>query len=148
MRSKFALLLLCLCAIPTYAQFKASLQGTVLDGRGGVVAGAKVRILEQSTGLSRDTVASDEGFYRLPELPPGRYTVTAEFTVFNASAAKVVLKKAGEPRGLDITLEAATMREQVPAAAPAKAWDPEKTNTGTIIETRRISRPLTSRRMS
>src|SRR6266852_8475985 len=66
MRLKLLLVvLLCLCAIPTYAQFKASIQGTIMDSGGGAVGGATVRIAEQDTGANRDTVSSDEGFYRI-----------------------------------------------------------------------------------
>src|SRR6266404_3281139 len=141
MRSKFALLLLlCLSAVATYAQFKASLQGTVLDARGAVVAGAKIHILEQNTGLSRDTVTSDEGFYRIAELPPGKYTVTVESTGFKAAVSKDVDIKAEEPRGFDITLEVGTVSEQVTVSASAEALQTENANVGTTVSTEAITR--------
>src|SRR5437868_11068723 len=141
MRSKFALLLLlCLSAVATYAQFKASLQGTVMDSHGAAIAGAKIHILEQSTGLSRDTVTSDEGFYRVAQLPPGRYTVTVEFTGFKSSVSKDVEIKAEEPRGLDITLEVGTVTEQVTVSASAEALQTENANMGTTVSTEEISR--------
>src|SRR5258708_38729966 len=79
MRLKVMLLtLLSLFASSAYAQFKASLQGTVLDGNGGVVSGAKVTVSNQDTGATRNTVASSTGFFRVSELPPGKYTVIVE----------------------------------------------------------------------
>src|SRR5258707_12952009 len=72
------------------AQFKASIQGTVLDSKGGVVAGAKVTVTNQDTGVVRDTVASAEGFYRISELPPGKYTVSVEAAGFKKYTAKDV----------------------------------------------------------
>ena len=65
-------------AVCANAQFKASLQGTVLDAKGGVVAGAKVTVTNQATSVVRETVASGVGYYRVSELPPGNYTVTVE----------------------------------------------------------------------
>jgi len=65
-------------AVAAHAQFKASIQGTVMDPQGTAVPGAKVTIANQDTGVSRDTVASGEGFYRIGELPPGKYSVTVE----------------------------------------------------------------------
>src|SRR5713226_4992326 len=101
MRFKFLLVvLLCFCAVPTYAQFKASIQGTVLDSGGAAVSGAKVHIVEQETGASRDAFSSDEGFYRIADLPPGRYTVTVESTGFKTSVSKDVEIQAEEPRDL------------------------------------------------
>src|SRR5206468_3093301 len=95
------------------AQFKASIQGTVLDSKGGVVAGAKVAVTNQGTGQSRDTVTSTEGFYRVSELGPGTYTVTVDAAGFKSSITKDVAVAAEEPRGLDITLQIGAVTEQV-----------------------------------
>ena len=75
--TRVTLLLVCgvFFAVAAQAQFKASIQGTVLDSRGGAVAGAKVTVTNQATGAMRDTVTSVEGFYRISELPPGNYVV-------------------------------------------------------------------------
>jgi hypothetical protein len=95
MRCKMLLTaLLTLCAVSAYAQFKASLQGTVQDAKGGIVAGAKVTVTNQGTGVIRDTVTSGEDFYRINELPPGRYTVSVEGAGFKASVSKDVEVKA------------------------------------------------------
>src|SRR5467141_4683716 len=106
-------ILLSLCAVSTYAQFKASLQGTVLDPKGGAVPGAKVTVTNQNTGTSRETVASAEGFYRVTELPPGKYTVTVEAAGFKVSLSKDVVVEAEQPRGLDITLAVGNVQESV-----------------------------------
>jgi hypothetical protein len=141
MRCKFALLvLLCLFAVSAYAQFKASVQGTVLDSRSAAVAGANVHIVNQNNGASRDTVTSDEGFYRIAELPPGRYTVTVELTGFKTSISKDVEIKAEEPRGFDVTLEVGTVSEQVTVSASAEALQTENANVGTTVSTEAISR--------
>src|SRR5260370_644385 len=65
-------------AVAAQAQFHASIQGTVLDPQGNAVPGAKVTVTNHAPNAVRDTVASAEGFYRIAELPPGNYAVTAE----------------------------------------------------------------------
>lgn len=141
MRFKFLLVvLLCFCAVPTYAQFKASIQGTVLNSGGAAIADARVKIVEQTTGLSRETVTRDQGFYRIPELPPGRYTVTVEATGFKTVVSKDVEVKAEEPRGLDVTLEVGAVNEQVTVSASAEALQTENANTGTTISADEIAR--------
>ena len=77
-------LLVCslVCSTPCLAQFKASLQGTVMDSGQAAIAGAQVSITNQATGAARDTITSNQGFYRIAELPPGRYTVTVTATGF------------------------------------------------------------------
>src|SRR5260221_11140029 len=100
MRLKVLLLtLFSLFGSSAYAQFKASLQGTVLDGNGGVVSGAKVTVSNQDTGVTRNTVASSTGFFRVSELPPGKYTVIVESAGFKKASLDQRRWKAGGPRG-------------------------------------------------
>src|SRR5260370_18482476 len=95
-------ILLSLCAVSAYAQFKASIQGTVIDPQGNAVPGAKVTVTNQATNLSRDTVASGEGFYRVSQLPPGTNTVTVDAPGLKQAPSKGTAVDAEQPRGLDI----------------------------------------------
>src|ERR1700674_2921287 len=112
-RAMLTLACVALFAAGAHAQFKASLQGTVMDTRGGVVVGAKVTVTNQDTGVSRETVTSAEGYYRVGELGPGAYTVTVDAAGFKNSVAKDVVVAAEEPRGLDITVQVGAVSEQV-----------------------------------
>src|SRR5690349_23901386 len=94
-----------------HAQFKASIQGTVMDPQGTAVPGAKVTVTNQDTGVSRDTVTSGEGFYRISELPPGKYTVTLEAAGFKKSTSKDIGVEAEQPRGFDATLSVGDIQE-------------------------------------
>src|SRR5438552_517824 len=84
---KFVFPLICILFLVTSAraQFRATIQGTVLDPAGGVVAGAKITVLNQDTGATRESTASAEGFYRVAELPPGKYTVIVEAPGFKSA---------------------------------------------------------------
>src|SRR5260370_7964480 len=75
--------LLSLFAVSTYAQFGASIQGTVVDKSGGVVAGATVTVTNQDTGAIKTSVTGDTGFYRASALVPGNHTITVEAGGFN-----------------------------------------------------------------
>ncbi len=123
--SKFSLralgMLACLafCIFTANAQNKASLQGTVLDPKGTTVVGAKVTVTNQETGVSRDAVTSGEGFYRVGELPPGKYTIVIAAPGFKESVTKDVIVEAEQPRGLDVTLAMGAVTEQVTVTANA-----------------------------
>src|SRR5215469_4660870 len=67
-----------------WAQYGAAIQGVVRDKSGAVVAGAKVTVTEQSTGVNHDSLTSASGFYSVPGLAPGTYTVSVEATSFKA----------------------------------------------------------------
>jgi hypothetical protein len=54
-----------------------TLVGTVLDAQGNGVAGARVTVVNEINQNSRSTVTGADGGYRIPFLPPGRYTIRA-----------------------------------------------------------------------
>src|ERR1700754_4290972 len=53
-----------------------SISGTVRDPQGAAVPNAEVVILDEKTQKLRSVNADDNGFYSLPSLPVGRYTVS------------------------------------------------------------------------
>src|SRR3990172_22757 len=65
-------------AMAQYGQF----EGTVRDSSGAVLPGATVTVTNQETGLTRAAVTSGDGFYRLPGLSPGVYSVRCELSNF------------------------------------------------------------------
>ncbi|MBZ5701653.1 MAG: TonB-dependent receptor [Acidobacteriia bacterium] len=141
MRARFlAALLLSLGAVTAHAQFKASIQGTVLDAKGAVIAGAKVTVASADTGLSRDTVTSAEGYYRVPQLAPGKYTVSVEAAGFRKFVASGVAVEAEQPRGFDVTLEVGAVTEQVTVTAAAAALQTENASVSTTISSQQFER--------
>src|SRR5713101_1302138 len=133
LRAIFALVCAAFLAVGAHAQFKASIQGTIMDPKGGAVTGAKLTVTDQATGVSHDTVTNDQGFYRVNELPPGSYTVTVEAAGFKQSISKDLLVQAEQPRGFDITLAVGTVSEQITVSATNEGLQTEDANIATTI---------------
>jgi hypothetical protein len=131
-------ILLSFCAVSAYAQFKASIQGTVMDSQGTVVPGAKVTVTNQATGVTRDAVASDQGFYRINELPPGNYTVTVEATGFKQTVSKDIFVEAEQPRGFDVTLQVGNVQESITVSASAGGLETENASINTTIGSQEV----------
>src|SRR5688572_13491371 len=55
----------------------STLVGTVLDAQGNGIVGARVTVVNEINQNTRSTVSGAGGSYRLPFLPPGRYTIRA-----------------------------------------------------------------------
>ena len=87
------------------AQFKAGIQGTVRDATGGLVPQAKVTLTNTETGKSQEVISSDEGFYRISGLPPGKYVLTTEKDGYKKQVLENVAIGAETIQGLDLTLE-------------------------------------------
>jgi hypothetical protein len=128
------LVLLLLWAAPARAQFNAALQGTVQDQKGAVVAGAKVTLIEKSSGAEKDTVTSGQGFYRISELAPGLYTLTIEAPGFQKSVIDEINIAAEHLTGQDVTLQLGKVTQSVivnGATEPALSTE-DATIQGTI----------------
>jgi hypothetical protein len=139
MRCKLLLTcLLSLFAVSAYAQFKASIQGTVLDPKGGVVAGAKVTVTNLDTGIQHETTTSDQGFYRINELPPGVYNLTVEAAGFKQSVSKNIVVEAEQPRGYDVILQIGAVQESVTVTASAGGLQTENASTTNTITSQEV----------
>jgi hypothetical protein len=67
------------------AQTTASIFGTVTDESGAVIVGATIRATNTLTNETRVVASNDLGYYSLPELPVGMYTVSAELEGFKTA---------------------------------------------------------------
>src|SRR6266568_3421448 len=132
--------LLSLFAVSTYAQFGASIQGTVVDKSGGVVAGATVTVTNQDTGAIKTAVTGDTGFYRVSALVPGKYTITVEAAAFKKEVTKDVFVSAEELTGHDIVLQPGAVTESVTVIGDAITLNSENANVAGSITARDIQR--------
>ncbi len=103
---------------PAYAQLdRGAISGTVKDAQGAVVPGATITALSKQTGEARATVTNATGFYTLPNLPPGRYDVTAELEGFKKATHADVQLDAGGAIRIDAVLETGAITEEVTVTA-------------------------------
>src|SRR5262245_36714069 len=86
-----------------YAQFGSGLQGTVADPTGAIVPGSRIVVVNVETGVSRETVSSEDGLYRVPSLSPGTYKINASKEGFGKAEHTVVVA-VNEIRRVDFTL--------------------------------------------
>ena len=60
------------CAVDTAAQsIFGRISGTVTDAQGGVVAGAKITIVNEETKIERQATTDSNGYYVATDLPVG-----------------------------------------------------------------------------
>lgn len=133
-------LLLLLCGSPVFAQFKASLQGTVVDPSGNAVAAAKVTVTDEATGVSHTVLTSDSGFYRVNDLAPGNYSVLVEANGFKHSVSKGVVVQAEQPRGFDVTLVIGSVSEEVTVSGSPETLQSEDASISGTLTNQEIVR--------
>jgi hypothetical protein len=106
MKIRLVLALLALMTTQLLAQtFRGTILGTVTDPSGAVVAGARVVVHNNGTGLERTIVTSADGSYSVPELPIGTYDVTVTQSGFQTFVTKAVAVDVAAERRVDAALK-------------------------------------------
>lgn len=72
------------------AQVTGSLSGTVLDAAGLPTPNAKVTLVSEATGARREVESGTEGNFVFNAVPPGFYTLTAEYAGFRKYERKKI----------------------------------------------------------
>jgi carboxypeptidase family protein/TonB-dependent receptor-like protein len=116
----------------------STIKGTVTDTTGAVVAGAEVRVSGTVLATERSATTDAEGFYRLPALPAGTYTLKVSKTGFATSAADIELTL-NLVLNVDVQLKVGNVGEVVNVSADVSPLlDPDASSTGATVTPRQI----------
>jgi outer membrane receptor protein involved in Fe transport len=119
-----------------------TVQGTVTDSSGGVVARVRVRLDNVETGQERTVVTNDVGFYVAPFLPLGVYRATATLSGFGTVIRENIEVTLNETRVVDFTLDP-TVRQEVTVTAEASRINTTNQEIkGSLTEREIMDRPL------
>ncbi len=123
-RVSLVLLICALFAWPASAQEqRASIEGQVKDSQGGVLPGATVVVKGPSMPAGTTTVSDEQGYFRFPGLPPGRYEVSAEMQGFNPGRVPDVELSLGQIKKVQMTLTIGTVSETIQVVAESPLID-------------------------
>lgn len=109
-----------------------TLRGDLHDASGARVAGAKVTVTAVASNFKRETVANSRGEFRIDDLPPGAYRITVDAPSF-AEAEATVQVRVSALREVDVTLQAAEVREHVAVQAGASSVTTEPVDTASAV---------------
>src|SRR6266446_10602229 len=113
-----------LCLVPIGAQeSKGTISGTVRDPAGGVLVGALVEL--QPTG--KRVVSDDQGQFRILDVAPGEYTLTASYVGFSPFTTTVKVAP-GQVATADVAMTVASQNDQVIVSAERLQGETEAIN--------------------
>ncbi len=138
-----SLLALALLAAQAVAQNSGTIQGTVTDAQGAVIAGATVQAVDLEKGVvARDATTNSEGIFVLQPLQPGTYTIQVQSKgMKNLQRTGVVLDNRqvlslGELRlAIGSTTENVTVEAQTPLVETATADHSDVIDAKLVTET-------------
>ncbi|HEV3202206.1 MAG TPA: carboxypeptidase regulatory-like domain-containing protein, partial [Bryobacteraceae bacterium] len=130
-----------LCAVTAIGQEigGATINGSVIDPSGGLIAGAKITATQTATGTQRTTQTSSAGFYSLSALAAGSYDVTVEGAGFKKAKFAAVAVSVGAVLTLDAHLEVGGTQEIVDVTADAPVVETTRSQTSTVVNQKAIA---------
>ncbi|MBV9743235.1 MAG: TonB-dependent receptor [Acidobacteriia bacterium] len=123
-----------------------SIQGRIADPAGAPVPDAQVTVKNESTGFTRSQMTNMDGYYAIPNLPLGTYTVEIQKMGFQAERHTGVAIDAGVEAVIDAKLTVGAVSTEIEVAGGAPVIDPAQVNIGRTIGHVEVDNlPLTSR---
>ena len=108
--------------------------GEVNDSSGAKVAGAKVEVTSPALiEEARQTVTGDDGLYRIVNLPPGVYSVTAAQTGFSASKREGIEITTGFTATVNFSLTPGSVTQTVTVTTEAPVLDTQDSVVQKIV---------------
>src|SRR5262245_27414354 len=106
------------CTLDAQERF-GSVAGTVTDTTNAAVPGATVTATNKETGATRVVVSGVDGTYRVPDLDPGRYSVSIELQGFQKVLIDDLIVLLGRTLTADARLQPGVLSEVVSVTADA-----------------------------
>ena len=142
-------LLLALWVSPVMAQTgDGALRGYVKDESGAVLPGVTVTATSSELLTPISNVTDASGLYRLNNLPPGTYVLTAELTGFNTHRREGILVRAGATFTIDMQMGLGSLQETITVSGESPMIETAKATTSITLDRDLIrAAPISSRRV-
>ncbi len=122
-----------LAALAWGQESRAVISGTVTDPQGAVVPAAEVEVKNLETNVVTKVATNSSGFYTVPPVNPGLYSITASATGFKTVVRSKVELRLADRVGLDFKLDLGTASETVTVTGETPLVDTQTATTGTLI---------------
>ena len=140
--------LVALAAFSCFGQTNlAKISGVITDPQGAVVPQAHITAIGTQNGEHYEAVSNAAGFYSIPNLPIGTYTLTMEKPGFRNYLHQTFTLTTGQELGLDAHLEIGATGQTVTVAGEPPPLETRTSDISQLIESKSIDAlPLGNRR--
>lgn len=111
-----------------------TVQGTISDQTNAVIAGVKVSATNVNTGVVSQTLSTSAGYYVIPALIPGLYTISAEKDGFQIFTQENIQVNALQVVGINIKMVVGSTTESVTVTTAPPPLQTENASMTTTME--------------
>lgn len=116
-----------------------SLQGTVFDAKGAVVANASLTLTNAASGFVRNMKSDGQGAYQFAELPPAKYDLVVTASGFAETKVKDIQLLVNTPATVNVDLTVATGVQIVEVSGTAALVNTVNAAIGHAFDTEQIA---------
>jgi hypothetical protein len=143
----FAVVALLFAVAPlAWGQDNATVNGTVADSSGALVANAQIILTSTATGQVREASSNSAGAYRFANLGTGRYTLSATAQGFEKFTKTDIVVNVAQTLEEDVALTVGTQAQTVTVAADALQVQTETSELSTLISGEQVEQLATNGR--
>src|SRR5215472_12017016 len=117
----------------------AQVSGTLTDPTGAAIAGAQVTMTETDKQVTRSTVTDPSGYYVLPNLPVGPYTLNVKASGFKDYVQSGIVLVVNNNIQLNATLQVGSISEKVEVTAAANLVETKENSVSVVIDQQGIN---------
>ena len=111
-----------------------TVSGIVLDPSGGIIAGADVLIINGATGVQYAGKANSEGFYVVPNIPPGAYRIQVSNSGFKTIIKPDIIIHVLDAIAINFTLPIGAASEIVTVTGGVPLVNTENAAVSTVVD--------------
>ncbi|MGI9036776.1 MAG: TonB-dependent receptor, partial [Pyrinomonadaceae bacterium] len=128
----------------------ANLRGQISDAAQAAVVGASVSVVNESTGLRRETRTDAGGNYAIANLPlTGKYKLTVSSAGFAPEEKSEIEFRAGETASINVTLFPQASRNEVTILGTTEGVQTDSAQLGTRLDLQKIDNtPVLGRKIT
>ena len=151
-KNAFLALALVLFVVPfltgQVARQSGVIRGIITDAEGNPLPGMTVTAKSPALLGTITDVTNAEGSFRLPGLPPGTYTVTAELSGFKSIRQDGIIVQVGQILTLSLKTEPSALQEEITVVATSPTVDVQSTKVGGVVTTQMMQQLPLSRNLT
>lgn len=127
-------------SFPLFAQTgSAAFVGSITDQTGAGIPAAHVRVVNQDTGASVETVSAEDGKFRVTSLLPGAYRIEVTKAGFDRLDRRGLLVTTGQTVAIDLPLAVGAASEIVTVEEAAPLTEAQSQSVGQLINRRMVA---------
>src|SRR5258707_11119559 len=147
MKLRVSSLIVCLAALVQAQPSSGTIDGTVQDSSGAMIAGAQVRLIGAETGeVVRELTTGPDGNFAAPLIRPMTYTVEASAPGFKKLVRSGIVLRVDDALNLKLSLEVGAASESINVSASVDLLEQSTNTVGQAIDERTMQQlPLNGR---